>query len=284
MEPRRNSAAANMRTCWLSTLRQSRHVVASQWATKRCRSRAIVRVGVRATGGARPRDAPENAAARRALNHPSAAPAWRLQGGRRDFMPRRLADEVADARQELGAHGRMEALRVGAADREHAGRPPCCSACCRAARARPSRSRSCRRRTGNRAGCRGSGRSAAGRTRTASRTSSARPPPHRRFADDGCSSFDNGDSPSAASSSIHSDAPKSSRSDASSASISAARVLGAHQAAGETMNLRGEHVVAARHFDQLAQAGFELLVLVAQRRNLALDQRDRRSCRGCEAA
>jgi hypothetical protein len=37
------------------------------------------------------------------------------------------------------------------------------------------------------------------------------------------------------------------------------------------MDLRGQHIVAARDFDQLAQPRFELLVLVAQRRDLPLD-------------
>ena len=60
-----------------------------------------------------------------------------------------------------------------------------------------------------------------------------------------------------ASSSNHSDAPKSSRSDVSIESSQHGGVPGAHQAAGEAVNLGGEHVVAARDFDQFAQPRFQ---------------------------
>ncbi len=148
-------------------------------------------------------------------------------------------------------------------------------ACCRAAPARPSRSPSCRRRTGSRAGCRGSGRSAAGRTRTASRTFSARARPTRHDAQVAAVHLRQADSLWAR----HEQQP-----------------LGCAEVLAQRRFQRIQHAVRisartrrqARRWIFAASTSlpratsissrsrrFERLVLVAQRRDLALDQRDR---------
>ena len=98
-----------------------------------------------------------------------------------------------------------------------------------------------------------------GRIRTAFRTSSARARSHRSCADDGCRCCDSADLARR----------REQQQPFGRAEVFAQRcfqriqqrggVACAHQAAGEAMDLCGEHVVAARHVDQLAQPRFERL-------------------------
>ena len=199
----------------------------------------------------------------------------------RSGRPDRLADEIADARQELGAHRRMEAFRVGAADREQAGR----RLRGRAARARPSRSRPCRRRTGSRAGCRGSGRSAAGRIRTAFRTSSARPRPastmrrcrllmlrQRRF----------GGRRAAAAATRRRRSPRAATPPARPSARSASRARTRRQARRWILPASTSLPRATSISSRSRASSFSFLSRSAS--DLALDQRDGRRCRGCAAA
>ena len=143
--------AANTRTCWLSSARQSSSSL--RVAILHQRGEIARVVGIRVAG--QPPLGGEVAAEVR-------DPLERGGCHARSAAFQRVRDQVRHPGEELGAHAGMEAVAV-ARCRARAGRA---SPSRPAARARPSRSRSLRCRTGTRAACRAPGRNAACRSRT----------------------------------------------------------------------------------------------------------------------